>query len=279
VIELEQRVRGLLAVQELEALTFFGHKGRPGVGEGGSAPREEVTPGPGVELSKPDFSDKDRKWAEGATRIANTIAEPGLPTRINMWDSASSREIDIRQGVFGNEAARRIMFTVFGDTASLDFVQFRAPVSPKVARAVLRETFNTLQDLGVKRLKVDAALEDGGYLWARLGFRAYSSVNFAHEVRQRLDAIAAESKQTWDWTRQVAPPVGLKDTTVTRVRKMLDTHSLLVSGRLPQAISDLRIDRVNVGRRLLRGMAWKGQVDFSDKVFQRRVNHFLGSAA
>jgi GNAT superfamily N-acetyltransferase len=118
-----------------------------------------------------------------------------------------------------------------------------------VAKDVFREAMPFYQRIGMKRIEVIASSSGGGYAWARYGF-----------VPDRSD-----------WERLVR-------TLANRSNKPKGTDELVDSVDLANPKHIWRIADSDIGKELLRGRAWRGQLDLADAEQMRRFQTYVGAS-
>ena len=213
-----------------------------------------------------DMGDKDREWAQqfvhgSLEKFADNLQTLGRAvgsgadgSRVSV-EPADAWHSVMQVTIESKDSDRVVQFWLNKDGgAELVGVPFKSPASAKVTRESLRQTLKTIDDAGATSLRVHAGLEDGGYLWARLGFHADSG-----------EASALYREMTQRSGRSL--PFDVRNA----VKQITDEHR----SDMMQQLADLRVGSMT-GRQLLRNTNWHGSVNLDDPEFRKRVGHFLG---
>ena len=114
---------------------------------------------------------------------------------------------------------------------------------------ILQNLLLVLRDCGITRIGLTASLTHGGYVWAIYGFLPASAAEWARlagVLRRKLLAVASE----------------LKPVELDAVQKLLASPDPLALRAI--AGSAIPIRDTTLGKHLLMGTEWKGELDFSD---------------
>jgi GNAT superfamily N-acetyltransferase len=128
-----------------------------------------------------------------------------------------------------------------------------------IAKRLIRNTFSVYQSWGIEQVRVRAALDNGGYVWAKYGFKV--------------------SEEEWENLR----PTLLNNLwSLYLPNDQVDLATGIIHSDDPNALWDLsdltyRVDGTKLSRRLLEGTAWSGIFDFNDAECIKRLRERLTS--
>jgi hypothetical protein len=114
---------------------------------------------------------------------------------------------------------------------------------------ILQNILLVLRDCGISRIGLVASLTHGGYVWAIYGFLPETAAEWARlagVLRRKLLAVASQ----------------LKPAELDAVQKLLASPDPLALRAI--AGSAIPIGDKTLGKHLLMGTEWKGELDFSD---------------
>jgi hypothetical protein len=192
--------------------------------------------------------------------------------KITVRTDDTRTQVQVMAGGDYGGSSRSVKFTMeefaSGKAATLDYVEFHTPVSPKVARDVLGQTLKTIQDAGADKLSVQAGLSDGGYLWARLGFKINpeSRMGIERSVTRNVEEALVQRPERGE----KAPRLTLAQ--ADRIRAVVRSPA----DDMMQQLADLKDGQIKLGRIALKNTGWKGTGRLSSPVMTARINHFLG---
>lgn len=109
--------------------------------------------------------------------------------------------------------------------------------------------------IGVQRIEVHAALDRGGYTWARYGF-------MANDKQQALAAITPP--------RYASPPDGLKEKAQALIEDFYKTHA--DTEPFPTRI----IAELKGADQLMSGSNWYGHIDLTNDEQRQYFEHYIG---
>jgi TP901 family phage tail tape measure protein len=160
-----------------------------------------------------------------------------------------------------------------------------------IAQKFTTQYMELLKKAGVNRINIDAAMTDGGYAWARAGFKFRGRPK---ELIERMDMFASavdDPKFLNLLDRLMNDPV--KDLPLpkdilalkTNWRKYLSENQITAaveelerSGGTASARMKVNLDTTSLGELLLRGSNWQGYKDLVSPSFVERVKPMLTSA-
>jgi hypothetical protein len=148
---------------------------------------------------------------------------------------------------------------------------------------LLRNIAALSDQLQVDRVEFDADLDLGGYAWARIGGTAQRPEQLAADVL-RLIQTAEEKGTPYDVGElsyvnkgQLSALRQLGSTGLQQVKDFIGQHRK--DPTLPRQLAALRVNGERIGRYLLRGLAWEGQIDRTDPEAMKLFHHFVGAPA
>lgn len=158
-----------------------------------------------------------------------------------------------------------------------------------VARAILRGSLKTYEQIGVKEIWTYADLDVGAYAWARYGFVPTDPPKLFRAVRSRLQALVNRVITPEEYTQIMAD---LRPTDPTFVWRLADTRLKVSQERLAEVEPWLqeprydevrkRIDRdarqgvINIGLLALVGNPWHGRFQLGDSRQRQRLKAYIG---
>ncbi|HTK85660.1 MAG TPA: hypothetical protein VL625_11315 [Patescibacteria group bacterium] len=166
-----------------------------------------------------------------------------------------------------------------------------------LGRHIMRNEIEFFRACGVKKFNIYAALTNGGYTWARLGFVPESTAGFAGTVKTRVEKLSplltteeketladiAKFRSTKDIWRLADLKVDMRERLTSVFKKAAEGD---VQARyLTSAIEDMNGDietqlrskkELMIGRLLLTGTSWDGNLFFDDKEQMARVENYVG---
>jgi len=114
----------------------------------------------------------------------------------------------------------------------------------RIGKGILSAFMKQYEKIGVKKIKILAALEDGGYVWAKVGFKALE--------RSEVSDILAKSFLQLDSNR------------FSQVKKIYDLHYLNPETKdKPFAMQDWADLKFMEG--ILKNTTWHGEIDLTDQ--------------
>lgn len=112
-----------------------------------------------------------------------------------------------------------------------------------IGKQVLKEWFNQYERMSVKKIKVHATLLDGGYTWARAGFKAVN--------KAEVDRILVRAKMQ------------LSEDNYNDAKGFYDDHyNNFKTSPFPIEIWS----RLDFMEKILRGSSWHGEIDLTDQI-------------
>ncbi|HTK85732.1 MAG TPA: hypothetical protein VL625_11685 [Patescibacteria group bacterium] len=169
-----------------------------------------------------------------------------------------------------------------------------------LGRHIMRNEIEFFRACGVKRFHIYAALSNGGYTWARLGFLPENTIEFRNmkdKVRARLEILAPvlvedEKKELEDIAQfNSAKDIWrLADSKIDLRQRLIDCFTKAADGdisarRLKSDLIEMHDDIVQltrskkdllIGRVLLTGTSWYGNIDFDNAEQMARVEKYVG---
>jgi hypothetical protein len=122
-----------------------------------------------------------------------------------------------------------------------------------------------------------AAMDMGGYAWAKLGGEATAPGELAGKIRFMLDAVEGDpDSRPGDSATDELLYNNLSSLTagqVKDVRRVLKEHKN--DPKLPQRLAELRSGGKLIGPKVLRGADWQGQFPLKDAAARKRFQHLI----
>ncbi|MEZ0260657.1 MAG: hypothetical protein ACAH80_06575 [Alphaproteobacteria bacterium] len=171
-----------------------------------------------------------------------------------------------------------------------------------IGRKIMRNQIEFFIASGCEKLEMHAGLNAGGYTWARLGFLPYDKGEYKddfrelrQEVRERYKKVAPllsdSEKERMDEILKFKDAKAvwkLADSRIDLGKRLRDVFKAAANDdrkaqRLEEKLSplvdsdDLKGDKPQpIGRILLAGTSWHGEMDFKDKAQMKRVSDYVG---
>lgn len=176
---------------------------------------------------------------------------------VTMRSAASSgQSVSVHfTGDSGTSITRK--FTKSGDDIFVDHSFFRAGSRGNgSAKALFRVSLGVYKMLGVKKVKVHANIDVGGYAWAKFGFVPTQSSweglrGRMTEKLMRLSGVPADAK--------------------TRIKALLEKND----PKTLFALSDAKIGERSIGKEMLLGSDWYGALSLNDGDSYRRCVGYI----
>lgn len=130
-------------------------------------------------------------------------------------------------------------------------------------KALFRTSLGAYKALGVKKIKVHANIDVGGYAWAKYGYTA--DQRSWNNVRERLKRQVFSSGSPKVDGRSLSPEAN------RRLRAVLDNPNV----KSMWALSDFKDGEFEVGKKLLLGSSWLGSMDLGDNEGYRRCLKYI----
>ena len=166
-----------------------------------------------------------------------------------------------------------------------------------IGRKIMRNQIEFFVASGIEKLEMHAGLNAGGYTWARLGFLPYKSElgELKQEIRERYKKLAplldSREKERLDRLLRSQDPKSvwqLADSRIDLKQRLRDVFKSAANDdkraqTLKENIADV-LDRSElngnkaqpIGRILLAGTSWHGELDFKNKAQMKRVDDYVG---
>lgn len=224
-----------------------------------------------------------------------------VDVRGGLLNSASSQIFDSGYAYRGN-----VSFNLARKTAYFDLVRDETP-NNAVGRTMMRNQIEFLNTIGIRELKLFAALQAGGYVHARAGFLpGYFDVEgltlnrreISHFARERYNELSplltagekAESEPLLAVreARDLWRMADLRADLTERLKTSFTSAANQTSRFVPQHKNDhpdlseqffARVrdgKKVTLGQALLAGSQWTGSLDFTNKEQMARAGNYLG---
>lgn len=175
-----------------------------------------------------------------------------------------------------------------------------------LGRKIMRNQIEFFKATGIKKLEMFAGLDAGGYTWARLGFLPYSKgehrsdfLDLKKEVKQRYKKLEPlldsrekgrmekilEFKDGKDVWKLADARIDLKKRLREVFRKAANDNrqAQKVQEKVSSLVNsdDLQDEKkpLTIGRILLAGTTWYGEMDFNNKAQMKRVENYVGGFA
>ena len=126
-----------------------------------------------------------------------------------------------------------------------------------VSKAIHRELIPLYEQMGIKKISVDAGLENGGHTWAQYGFHV--------------------SKNQADWLAEELPIGSIKQRAITIIDNYYYTHDK--NSKFPMYLlsSDGVINGKARGKKsALAGKTWSGTIDLTDPAQKKYFYDYVG---
>lgn len=167
-----------------------------------------------------------------------------------------------------------------------------------LGRKIMRNQIEFFIASGIEKLEMHAGLDAGGYTWARLGFLPYKNSldELKSEIKQRYKKLAplldSREKSRLEKAFKSESPKSLwalADSRIDLAPKLREVFKAAANDdekaqQLQENIADV-IDNPNLskplplGRVLLAGTSWQGELDFKNKAQMKRVDAYVGGLA
>lgn len=133
--------------------------------------------------------------------------------------------------------------------------------------AALRSQFEAYRRMGIKTVDVHAALDKGGYVWAKFGFKPYQESwdvlrGGLRRTIQQMHKHGRIDKSVHDEVVKI-----LQDPNPEALWEISDLTHIVTSSRGQ--------GEVKLGWDLLAGNSWKGEIKLDDKVAMDRFNRYV----
>ncbi|MFO0271384.1 MAG: hypothetical protein ACK53W_12720 [Gemmatimonadota bacterium] len=224
---------------------------------------------PGHNVSRLDVAGDKASWQEvfpGYERAdveqfaKELIADYGSPTRFTVSARASGRQFEVSySGADGTTINRQFTRNADG-TMSVYHAYFRAGSRGQGAgSSFFRTALGTYVKHGVTRIGVTANIDVGGYAWARFGF--------------------VPQQSAWDSLRtgfkaRVQSPTMYRTLTPDQRRDLVS----ILDDPDPRAmwkLADAEVGGQKIGKDMLLGTNWRGEVDLTDEANVRRFVSYV----
>jgi hypothetical protein len=157
------------------------------------------------------------------------------------------------------------------------------------AKKALADSIDLYSKMGVKKLKLTANEDAGGYVWARFGFKPETPETahyVAKEAKDKLARAARLAKPTGDALREYQLVERVVDSLVSSGvdgKEVMNTLSILSSLKTPNldrewapvfAAQKKAVGLNTVAKMILRNSYWAAVLDFSDASAVKRVRDY-----
>ena len=163
---------------------------------------------------------------------------------------------------------------VIGDNAHHGLLRLRHELNGSgIARDILRESFELYQRIGVKTVDLDANINVGGYAWAKYGFKPDVGEweRFTRYATEKLKVLESSAPALEGSARGVLRGA-MSDAERRALEKLLQSRD----PRTIWAIAEFETaSGVKVGKELLLGSFWHGEIDLSDREAMARFEAYL----
>lgn len=135
-----------------------------------------------------------------------------------------------------------------------------------IAKRILGNSLELYDRLGIERVSLTAGLEVGGYAWARYGFKPESKESLRElqdEVRWNLDQLGVSTRT---------------HSLVSRLLDSDDPKSVWTLSDLDMMVTGYDGGRMKLGKALLMGTAWDGELDLKDDESRERFQQYVSHA-
>ena len=200
---------------------------------------------------------------------------------LELWEDHDGRNVLIHGELTSIPAAGEkptvygdISRRVIGDNAHHGLLRLsEAHNGSGIARDILRESFALYKKLGVKTVDLDANINVGGYAWAKYGFKPDVDewMRFTRYATEKLDVLESS-----------APALeGSKRGTLRGAMTAAERRALmnLLQSKDPRtiwAIAEFETaSGVKVGKELLLGSFWHGEINLLDREAMERFEAYL----
>ena len=150
-----------------------------------------------------------------------------------------SKGIDIERSVYPGKEMHHSWFKIGDKNAR----------GKNVSKAIHRALIPLYEKMGIKKITVHAALENGGYTWAQYGFRV---------ERYETSWVIAQMSEKYSSRAQEI------------VNNFYETHP--TSDKFPMYL----ISRKEWGKAALSGLNWEGDIDLTDPVQRKDFYDYCG---
>lgn len=134
-----------------------------------------------------------------------------------------------------------------------------------VAKELLARSVEMYDKIGAERVTLTAGLDVGGYAWAKYGFKPES----CEETIELFDQVQWNLKQ-----------LSLPSRTHRLVSKLLentDPRTVWTLSDLQHEVNDGDGRKTTLGKALLLGTCWQGELELKDQVSRARFQQYVGS--
>lgn len=136
-----------------------------------------------------------------------------------------------------------------------------------LARTILSNSVKLYQKLGIDRVTLQAGLSVGGYAWAKYGFKPDSEESWDQlrdEVRWSLDQLELPR---------------CTQRAVERLLRSDDPKSVWALSDLGIMVKDLNGEQTKLGKALLMGTGWYGELDLKDEESMNRFHQYVSNGS
>jgi hypothetical protein len=190
--------------------------------------------------------------------IISSMLGNGLQKALQIRGPASGRiiftddalEIRIR-GQSGNQIARTFHYQ--NKTVNHDLFTVGAAMQGSgLAKRMMENAYNTYTKMGIKAINVHAALDGGGYAWAKFGFKPDNNVGWQGYAITRLHYLKN---------------AGIPESKINELRTVIKSKDSKSLWRVSDDSTPVKLwhNDTTIGKVLLRGASWNGTLNLQDK--------------
>lgn len=135
-----------------------------------------------------------------------------------------------------------------------------------LAKRIFVNSLKLYEHLGVERITLTAGLEVGGYAWARYGFKPDSKKSLRElydKVRENLGRLDISTR-----SRDL----------VSRLMRSDDPKTVWALSDLDMMVTDYWGERMKLGKALLLGTTWDGELDLKDEESRVRFQQYVSQS-
>lgn len=212
------------------------------------------------------FSDSLKSLFEG-TILTSKNASVGATLKDSELDYL---DFDMRMQSKGTAERAGVMARVFdfsnksGPTVEHSYLKFEPEFQDAgLAKEILSRSMRLYERLGMERVTLTAGLSVGGYAWAKYGFKPDSS----ESLSQLYDEVGWNLEQL-----DLAPRT---HNIVERLMRSDDPKTIWTISDLDQLVTSFDGEKMKLGKALLLGTSWSGELDMTDEESRQRFDQYV----
>ena len=174
----------------------------------------------------------------------------------------------------GTQISRNFSKTANGPTVYHAFFE-AGSTGGGSGRHLFRTSMGLYQAYGIKSVSVTANIDVGGYAWARFGYVARDWQTLRAELKRRVESMAAGgmriSTRDQEGNRGSRAVAGISADEKARILQVLASND----PKTVWAVADMKLNGRDIGKELLLGTHWKGDIYLDDPDTMARFTAYV----